>query len=68
MNEMIKALKENCGPAGDLYLGPTKAAHLIRWLEICEQTFLIQEGVVKDLIKALHMEVDFETFLKKEET
>lgn len=55
MNEMIQNLKEHLGPAGDLYLPPTKAAHLIRWVEICECTLRNYGAAIVELKKLLIM-------------
>ena len=49
MNELIEAIKSKRGPGGDLYLTKTHADHLIRWMEICEESWKQGEAAVKEL-------------------
>lgn len=51
--EISDIIKSYLGPNGDLYLTPSKAGDLIRWMQLMERSWKEQEKCVRELQKIM---------------
>ena len=55
MKDLIRALRKDRSPSGELYLSKDKADYLINTLEICERALKDYESAVIELKKLMEM-------------